>query len=105
MNIYYIQKFWFAEKYYTDTAIHKHYLTVELPKINIDAQIWLTIFSPGINFDQGRSGIAAAGIKSYRYIDTNGFLQYQEFTSWESHLRVNQCMEITFAFTVSLAWA
>jgi hypothetical protein len=105
MNIYYLQKFWFGEKYYTDTDVHNHYFTVDLPKVNIDAQIWLTIFSPGINSDQGKTGIAAAGVKSYRFIDAHGTSQYKEFSTWESHLRVEQCTQITFSFKVCLAWA
>lgn len=105
MNIYYIQKFWFGEKYYTDASLHKHFLTVQLPDVNIDAQIWLTILGPGINFDQGVVGLAAAGVKSYRYIDKNGTQQFQEFDHWESHLRVERCVEVTFAFHVQLAWA
>jgi hypothetical protein len=105
INIYYIQKFWFGEAYYTDTSYHKHYFTVELPKVNVDAQIWLTIFSPGVSFDAGVTGLAAAGLKSYQFIDSNGTQQYREFDHWESHLRIEQCVEITFAFHVQLAWA
>lgn len=105
MNIYYLQEFWFFEQYYTDTSLHKHYFTVELPKVNIDAQIWLTIFSPGVNFDKGVVGLAAAGVKSYRFVDKQGAKQYQEFSNWEAHLWVEQCIEITFAFHVRLAWA
>lgn len=105
MNIYYLQKFWFYEQYYNDTSVHTHYLTVELPKVNIDAQIWLTILGPGVSFDKGKAGLAAAGIKSYRYIDGGGIPQYHEFNTWEGHVRVEQCTEITFSFKVSLAWA
>ncbi len=105
MNIYYIQKLWFSEKYYADTTVHKHYLTVQLPKINIDTQIWLTIFSPGVNLDAGVGGIAAAGIKSYRYEDDQGKSQFVELDHWESHLRQSRCLEVTYAFHVRLAWA
>jgi hypothetical protein len=105
MNIYYLQEFWFGERYYTDTSIHKHYITIDLPKVNIDAQLWLTIFSPGVNFDKGVTGLAAAGIKSCRFIDQNGVAQPKEFTNWESHIWVGQCTQITFAFQVRLAWA
>ena len=105
MNIYYLQEFWLGEHYYKDTNLHPHYLTIELPEVNIDAQIWLTIFSPGFNFDKGVTGIAAAGVKSCRFIDQNGAPQYHEFTSWESHLWIARCTEVTFAFQVRLAWA
>ena len=105
MNIYYIQKFWFSQRYYTDTSVHKHYFTIELPRVNIDAQIWLTIFSTGIKLDAGVLGLAAAGVKSCRFVDPEGITRYQEFTNWEAHLRVQQCVEVTFAFHVRLAWA
>jgi hypothetical protein len=105
MNIHYIQKFWFGERYYTDTAWHAHYHTIQLPDVNIDAQIWLTILSPGLNMDEGVLGGAAAGIKSFRFIDKEGQTQFQEFDHWESHLRVERCTELTVAFHVRLAWA
>jgi hypothetical protein len=105
MNIYWLQEFWFFQKYYTDTSLHKHYFTIEFPKVDIDAQIWLTIFSPGVNFDQGVTGIAAAGVKSYRFVDQNGVTQYKEPPNWDAHVRVQRCTEITFAFHVRLAWA
>jgi hypothetical protein len=105
MDIYYIQKFWYGEHYYTDTTVHKDYFTIQLPKVNVDAQIWLTILGPGINFDEGVVGLAAAGVKSYRYVDSNGVTQYQELSNWESHLRISNCVEITFSFAVQLAWA
>jgi len=105
MNIYYIQKFWFGERYYTDTQWHKDYFTIQLPQVNIDAQLWLTIFAPGLNFDGGVLGGVAAGVKSYRYIDTKGKTQYQELDHWESHLRIERCVEVTFALHVRLAWA
>lgn len=105
MNIYYLQKFWFSEKYYTDTSVHKHYFTIDLPEVDIDAQIWLTIFSPGLKSDPGVLGLAAAGVKSYRFLDKNGVTNHQELTNWESHLRVERCMQVTFAFHVRLAWA
>lgn len=105
MNIYYLQKFWFGQVYYTDTIVHSHYYTIELPKVNIDAQIWLTIFGPGVNLDERITGFAASGIKSYRFIDGDGISRYREFTTWESHVRIEQCTEITFSFKVALAWA
>lgn len=105
MNIYYIQKFWFGEQFYTDTDTHKNYFTVDLPKVNIDAQIWLTIFSTGLNLDAGVLWLAAAGVKSYRFVDQDGITRYRELSNWESHLRVEQCVEVTFAFHVRLAWA
>jgi len=105
VNIFYIQKFWFAERYYTDTDWHPDYLTVQLPTVNIDAQIWLTIFSPGVHYDPDATGGAAAGVKSVRFIDDNGQNQYQELTNWESHIRIARCTEITFSFGVRLAWA
>ena len=105
MNIYFLQEFWFGEHYYTDTDVHKDYFTIQLPKVNIDAQIWLTILGPGINFDAGVVGMAAAGVKSYRYVDANGTTQYQEFTEWQGHVWVDNCVELTFALAVQLAWA
>ena len=105
MNIYWLQPFWFGERYYTDTAAHKNFFTVALPEVDIHAQIWLTIFSPGLNFDEEALGLAAAGIKSYRFKDSDGVLQLKELDSWSSHIWIDRCVEITFAFHVRLAWA
>jgi hypothetical protein len=105
VNIQYIQKVWFGDVYYGDTDLHRHYHTVELPQVDVDAQIWLTILSPGANLDQGVTGLAAAGIKSYSYVDAVGRPLYVEPDGWQSHLRVEQCTGITFAFHVQLAWA
>jgi len=105
MNINWLQEFWFGERYYTDTADHKEYFTVELPDVNIDAQIWLTIFAPGLKLDEGVLGVAAAGVKSYRFIDTDGIVRYRELDEWQGHIWVDRCVEVTFAFAVRLAWA
>ena len=105
MNIYHLQKFWFGERRFTDTGLHPDYFTVDIPEANIDAQIWLTIFAPGVNFDERVTGLAAAGVKSFRFIDSGGLPQFQELSHWESHVRVERCTAVTFAFHVQLAWA
>jgi len=105
MIIDYLQEFWFGERYYTDTSWHKDYFTVELPKVNIDAQIWLAILSVGLKLDEGVLGGAAAGVKSYRFVDTDGITRFRELDQWQGHLWVDNCVEITFAFHVRLAWA
>jgi hypothetical protein len=48
VQIYWLRQFWFGEKFYDDTSLHKHYHTIAFAnQPNIDAQIWLTIFSSG----------------------------------------------------------
>src|SRR5215212_2344152 len=105
MNIYYLQKFWFHERRHTDAALHRHFFTVDLPEVNIDAQIWLTIFSPGISFDEQVAGYAAAGVKSFRFIDSNGLTQFQELESWQGSVRVERCIQIMFELAVQFATA
>jgi hypothetical protein len=51
MKITYLREFWFGDRVYNDTANHPHYHTVRFAdRPNIDAQIWLTIVSPGATF-------------------------------------------------------
>jgi hypothetical protein len=106
MNIYWLRPFWFNEVFYNDTSVHSHYHTITFAnKPNIDAQIWLTIFSSGLKLSEGVLGIAAAGIKSYRFINDKGGTELKEFDSWQSHVRVKKCVELTVSFKVRLAWA
>ena len=105
MYIYHLQEFWFGAKYFSDLEDHHDFITVDLPLVNIDAQIWLTIVSQGFNIEERVVGLAAAGVKSYRFIDAAGFPQYRELREWQSNVRVERCTEITFRFTVRLAWA
>src|SRR5262245_41666759 len=109
MQIYWLRQFWFGEAFYTDTALHKHYHTITFAnKPNIDAQIWLTIFSPGGQWSDGAIttlGLVAAGIKSFKFINSSGQTQFTELDHWESHVRIEKCVELTVAFHVSLAWA
>jgi|SRR5215218_1298777 len=105
MNINFLQEFWFGERRFTDLEVHRDFLTVQIPEVNIDAQIWLTIFSPGIDLGAGVTGLAAAGVKSVRFIDPKGVPQFQEFNDWRGYVWVDRCTEITFAFHVQLAWA
>lgn len=109
MQIYWLRQFWFGEVNYTDTSLHKHYHTIVFAsQPNIDAQIWLTIFASGATWSDGSItalGIAAAGIKSYRFINERGETELKELDSWTSHVRVNRIVELTVAFHVSLAWA
>ncbi|MBX7435469.1 hypothetical protein JDV09_25735 [Mycobacterium sp. Y57] len=109
MNITYLREFWFGEKFYNDTASHPHYYTVRFAdRPNIDAQIWLTILSPGATFSGGAVtaiGSAAAGVKSYASVNAQGQIETHESTNWDAHARVEKVVDITFAFHVRLAWA
>ena len=109
MDIYWLRWFAFGDKFYTDTSVHKHFHTISFAtQPNIDAHIWLTIFSSGGKWENGGItdlGIAAAGIKSVKYINSNGSPQVDEFDTWRGHLRKEKVVEITFAFHVKLAWA
>ena len=106
MEIYWLRQFWFGEAFHDDTSVHKHYFTITFAnKPNIDAQIWLTIFSTGAKWSGGAItdlGIAAAGIKSFKFINSNGNTETTEFHSWESHVRIKKCVELTVAFHVKL---
>jgi hypothetical protein len=109
MEIYWLRQFWFGEAFHDDTSLHKHYFTITFAnKPNIDAQIWLTIFSSGAKWSGGAItdlGIAAAGIKSFKFINSSDKTETKEFDSWESHVRIEKCVELTVAFHVKLAWA
>jgi hypothetical protein len=109
VNIYWLRQFWFNQRYFSDTALHKDYLTITFAnRPNIDAQIWLTILSPGATFSGGAVtavGTAAAGIKSYRFINASGVSEFKELSDWEAHVRIEKCVELTVAFHVRLAWA
>jgi len=109
MEIYWLRPFWFGEKFYTDTSLHKHFHTIDFAhRPNIDAQIWLTIFSSGASWAGGAitaMGLAAAGIKSVKFINSGGDEEVKEFDSWQSHVRIEKCVQLTLAFHVKLAWA
>ena len=105
MNIYWLQPFWFNEVYHNDLTDHKHYLSIDLDQVNIYATIGLTIFSPGFDLDNKVAGLAACGVKSYVYIDKEGKKQKKTFDHWQSHLYVENCTNILFAFAVRKAWA
>lgn len=109
MQIYWLRPFWFGEKAYSDATLHKHFLTLSFAhRPNIDAQIWLTIFSTGATWTGGAItalGLAAAGIRSIKFINGQGGTEVKQFDHWESHVRIERCVELTLAFHVQLAWA
>jgi hypothetical protein len=105
VNIYWLQTFWFGETLNNSTNTQMNYMTIDLPNVNIYANIWLSIFSQGFDFNNKIAGLAAAGIKGYGYIDKNGIQRSQELDHWESHLYIEKCISIKFAFHVRMAWA
>ena len=106
MEVYWIQWFHFSAKYYADNSEHKHYHTVKFSsERNIQANIWLTLFSPGIDLPNNVIGIAAAGVHSYRHINENGDEVLVKNDTWISFAQVRRCLEITFAFHIVKAWA
>jgi hypothetical protein len=109
MEIEFLRQFWFTPKYYTDQTVHKHYGTIRFAnRPNIDAQIWLTIFSPGASWDNGAitaMGTAATGIKSCAFVNDQDEIEVQEFTTWKSSIRVERVVDLTVALNVRLAWA
>jgi hypothetical protein len=109
MNIYWLRKFWFGQRSFSDTSLHKDYLTIAFAnRPNIDAQVWLTVVSPGATYADGAVtalGTAATAFKSYRFINARGESEFRELDQWEAHVRVERCVELTVAFHVRLAWA
>lgn len=115
MNIVEIQHIGFPEKVYRDLEWHFDYMTARVPRgITVDAHIYLTIFGPGIEFWEyephrwtGIAGTAAAGIASYKFIDSNGKVQEVEIKNqWlTSSIRIEKCVEITFALVTRNCWA
>jgi hypothetical protein len=106
MQITALRRFWFSTQYYTDTDVHKDYLAIQFTdRPNIVAQIWLTIFSPGIAYENGIVGGAAAGFKSFAFINAAGRPEVKELTEWTSGIRVEQIVNLTMTFHVRLAWA
>lgn len=109
MEIYWLRPFWFGDVSYNDATTHKHYFTISFAyKPNIDAQIWLTTFSTGAKWSEGAItdlGIATAGIKSVKFINSNGDTETKEFTTFDAHVRIEKCVELTVFMHVKLAWA
>lgn len=109
MNITYLREFWFGDRVYNDTSNHPHYHTVRFAdRPNIDAQIWLTIVSPGATFSGGAVtaiGSAAAAVKSYAFVNPQGQIETRDAGAWDAHAFVEKAVDITFAFHVRLAWA
>jgi hypothetical protein len=109
VNITYLREFWFGDRVYSDTANHPHYQTVRFAdRPNIDAQIWLTIMSPGATFSGGAVtaiGSAAAAVKSYAFVNAQGQIETRDAANWDAHAFVERVVDITFAFHVRLAWA
>lgn len=109
MNITFLREFWFGDRVYSDTANHPHYHTVRFTdRPNIDAQIWLTIVSPGATFSGGAVtaiGSAAAAVKSYAFVNAQGQIETRDAANWDAHAFVERVVDITFAFHVRLAWA
>ena len=109
MDIYWLRPFWFGQRSYSDTSLHKDYFTISFAnRPNIDAHVWLTIMAPGATFAGGAVtalGAAAAAFKSYRFINSRGETEVRELDQWEAHVRVEKCVELTVAFHVRLAWA
>jgi hypothetical protein len=108
--IYATRQFWFGEKSYSDTSVHKHFHTITFDgEPNVDAQIYLTIFASGAAWGDGGGitalGVAAAGFRSIKYINNNGSPVVEEFDNWRARVRVRRVIEITAAFHVKLAWA
>jgi hypothetical protein len=109
VNINFLRPFWFGEKVYSDTTNHPHYHTIRFAnRPNIDAHIWLTILSPGATYSGGAVtaiGHAAAGIKSFTFVDDNGQIQSQTLNQWEAHVRITRVVDLTVTLHVRLAWA
>jgi hypothetical protein len=112
MDIYWLQPFWFGQHTYNDTTVHAHYLTIHFSGFpNIEAQVWLDLFSPGAKYSGGAVtalGSAAAGFYGYVYKDAATGLYHPMFLSygpWESRLRVERVVYLTIRFHVRLASA
>lgn len=109
MNVHWLRPFWFGGVYYTDSSEHHDYLTIRFKnRPNVDAQVWLDIVSPGATFQGGAVtmlGTAAAGFKSYAWVDDQGEIQSQTFDHWVSSVRVERIVDLTVVFNVRLAWA
>jgi hypothetical protein len=109
MNIYWLRPFSFGQHTYSDTSVHKNYGTITFAtRPNIDAYVWLTIVSPGAAYSRGAVtsvGMAAAGFRSYRFVNARGEIELKELDQWEAHVRVEKIVELTAAFHVRLAWA
>lgn len=109
MQIVLLRKVWFRARSYNDTELHQHYHTVRFAnRPNIDAQIWLSIFAPGGTYANGAItalGTAAAGIKSYSFLNDSGDVETRELTEWISNVRIERAFDLTFAFHIRLAWA
>ncbi len=109
MEIVHLRRVWFGARVYNDTETHRHFHTVRFAnRPNIDAQIWLSIFSPGATYANGAVtalGLAAAGIQSYSFINDNGGIETKDLSEWISNVSIKRVVDLTFGFHIRLAWA
>jgi hypothetical protein len=93
LNVYYVQQLWFDSFHFPDT-LTPHFLTIDLPNVNVKAYIALNALSLGVSSDN-TGGIMAAGIRSYEYTDTSGF-HHVDVPIALAHATVHKCSKITF---------
>jgi len=76
------------------------------PPVTVKGQIFLNILSPGISFDQNDVGLAAACVKMYTYIDSNGNEQTVDYTGRDpfGSIYVTNITSVTWKLIVTLAW-
>jgi hypothetical protein len=108
MQVYYLQRFWFYNVYNSGTTPQTHHYTMTFdPPVTVKGQIFLNILSQGVSFDQKVVGLAAAGVKSYTYVDNNGQEQTVDFAGQDpsGSIFVTNITSVTWFLTVTLAWA
>ena len=108
MQIYYLQKFWFGDVYNGSDTVQRNYLTIMFGRnINIKAQIFLNVLSPGVDLNAGVVGLAAASVKEYAYLDNNGHEQVVDFTGQApvGGITVTNVVSVTWELIVQRAWA
>jgi hypothetical protein len=108
MQIYYLQRFWFGDIYNDSDTVQTNKFTMTFgPNVNIKGQIFLSVFSPGLDINAGVVGLAAACVKEYVYLDSSGHGQVVDFTGQApvGGITVTNVVSVTWELLVQKAWA
>jgi len=108
MQIYYLQRFWFGDIVNNSDNVQRNLFTMTFePNVNIKAQIFLNVFSPGMDINTGVVGLAAACVKEYVYLDSNGQEQTVDYTGQApvGGITATNVVSVTWELMITRAWA
>jgi hypothetical protein len=85
MEIYDLQRFWFANVYNGSISPHTHHYTITFdPPVTVKGQIFLNVLSPAVDLDKNVVGLAVACVKRYTYLNSSaGIEETVDYTGQE----------------------